>query len=163
MVSAAEEIVRLLSQNGEMVATAESCTGGMIAKLITDIPGSSGIFHLGAVTYSNDQKERILGVSKETLDTYGAVSEQTAVEMAEGVRKLANASYGVSSTGISGPGGDGVCNEAGLSFIAVSDGVNVACEKLETHIDNRDYNRTYTAANALTLLLSFIKNNNDSE
>ena len=85
MNETAKKAVDLLLKKGRTIAVAESCTGGLIAKLITDIPGSSEVFHLGAVTYSNDIKAKILGVDKKTLETYGAVSEQTAVEMAENV------------------------------------------------------------------------------
>lgn len=157
MNNTAKKAVDLLLKNGRTVACAESCTGGLIAKLITDIPGSSEAFHLGAVTYSNDIKNKVLGVEKKTLDTYGAVSEQTAVEMARDVRKLAGADYGVSSTGISGPGGDGICNEAGLSFIAVSTAEKTVCKKLETHSDDREFNRNHTAESALSLLIDIIE------
>lgn len=157
MNNTAKKAVDLLLKNGRTVACAESCTGGLIAKLITDIPGSSEAFHLGAVTYSNDIKNKVLGVEKKTLDTYGAVSEQTAVEMARNVRKLAGADYGVSSTGISGPGGDGICNEAGLSFIAVSTAEKTVCKKLETHSDDREFNRNHTAESALSLLIDIIE------
>ena len=157
MNKTAKKAVDLLLKNGRTVACAESCTGGLIAKLITDIPGSSEAFHLGAVTYSNDIKNKVLGVEKKTLDTYGAVSEQTAVEMARDVRKLAGADYGVSSTGISGPGGDGICNEAGLSFIAVSTAEKTVCKRLETHSDDREFNRNHTAESALSLLIDIME------
>lgn len=157
MNNTAKKAVDLLLKNGRTVACAESCTGGLIAKLITDIPGSSETFHLGAVTYSNDIKNKVLGVEEKTLDTYGAVSEQTAVEMARNVRKLAGADYGVSSTGISGPGGDGICNEAGLSFIAVSTAEKTVCKRLETHSDDREFNRNHTAESALSLLIDIIE------
>ena len=157
MNNTAKKAVDLLLKNGRTVACAESCTGGLIAKLITDIPGSSEAFHLGAVTYSNDIKNKVLGVEEKTLDTYGAVSEQTAVEMARNVRKLAGADYGVSSTGISGPGGDGICNEAGLSFIAVSTAEKTVCKRLETHSDDREFNRNHTAESALSLLIDIIE------
>lgn len=157
METAAKKLVELLTSLGRTCATAESCTGGLIAKLITDIPGSSDVFHCGAVTYSNDIKAKILGVREETLNEFGAVSENTAVEMAEGVRRLAGADYGISSTGIAGPWGDGLCNEPGLSFIAVSDGTDCACKKLETHRNDRDFNRAYTADMAVRLLIEFIE------
>lgn len=157
MNETAKKAVDLLLKKGRTVAVAESCTGGLIAKLITDIPGSSEVFHLGAVTYSNDIKARILGVDKKTLETYGAVSEQTAVEMAENVRTLAGADYGISSTGISGPGGDGICNEAGLSFTAVSTKEKTICKKIETHSNDRDFNRNHTAGSALSLLIDIIE------
>ena len=153
----AKKAVELLSEKGGTVACAESCTGGLVAKLITDVPGSSEVFHLGAVTYSNDIKNKILGVEEKTLEAFGAVSEQTAVEMAQNVRKLAGADYGISTTGISGPGGDGVCDEAGLSYIAVSTDDKTVCKKLETHCGNRDFNREHTAQSALSLLIEIIE------
>ena len=151
-------LVRMLSEKGIMLATAESCTGGLIAKLVTDVPGSSEVFHMGAVTYSNDIKAKLLGVREATLDRFGAVSEQTALEMAEGVRRAAGAGLGVSSTGISGPGGDGSGCEPGISFIAVSNGENAVCRKLETHRNDRDFNRGFTADAALRLVCEFIDN-----
>ena len=151
----AKRLVEQLAAAGKTAATAESCTGGLIAKLITDVPGSSDVFHMGAVTYSNDVKAKVLGVRRETLEKYGAVSEQTALEMAEGIRKAAGADFGVSSTGISGPWGDGVCNEPGLSFVAVSDGGNAVCRKIETHSADREFNRDFTAETAIKLLVEF--------
>lgn len=157
MNNTAKKTVDLLVENGKTVACAESCTGGLIAKLITDIPGSSEVFHLGAVTYSNDIKNKFLGVDEKTLETYGAVSEQTAIEMAQNIRRLAGADFGISSTGISGPGGDGICNEAGLSFTAVSTAGKTVCIKLETHSDDREFNRNHTAESALSLLIDIIE------
>lgn len=154
----AKELVELLLEKGKTASTAESCTGGLIAKLITDIPGSSSAFHLGIVSYSNDIKADVLGVDSGVLETEGAVCEKTAVQMAEGARRLGKADYGVSTTGIAGPCGDGVCEEAGLMFIAVSDGENAAAQRLETHMNDRDYNRSFAAAMALRLLTEFIKN-----
>lgn len=153
MAATAQEAFDLLLKLGKTAASAESCTGGLIAKLITDLPGSSAVFHCGAVTYSDEIKAKLLGVSRETLEKFGAVSEQTAREMAIGVRRLSGADFGVSSTGISGPAGDGRCEQVGLSFIAVSYDDKVVTMKLETNRDDRDYNRVFTAARALSLLV----------
>ncbi len=98
-------LVKALIENNMKIATAESCTGGMIAAKITSVAGSSGCFDCGVVTYSNEQKHKLLGVKEETLSEHGAVSEQTALEMCKGVRNLANADFGISVTGIAGPGG----------------------------------------------------------
>lgn len=100
-----EEVGRLLVQQKATLALAESCTGGLMASMVTDFAGSSDYFLFSAVTYSNEAKVRVLGVSQTTLDRYGAVSEETAGEMAEGVRRLTNSTYGVSTSGIAGPGG----------------------------------------------------------
>lgn len=97
-------LVWLLTEQGLTIATAESCTGGLVSKRITEVEGSSKVFGWGVCTYANEAKERLLGVKAETLAQYGAVSSQTAAEMAAGVRKLSGADIGISTTGIAGPG-----------------------------------------------------------
>ena len=99
----AERLVGLLKEKGLTAATAESCTGGMIAEAITSIPGASGVFHCGIVAYSNEIKERVLGVKAETIARFSAVSDETAAEMAAGARKVSGADIGVSVTGNAGP------------------------------------------------------------
>lgn len=94
-----------LVETGEMLATAESCTGGWVAKICTDLPGSSGWFERGFVTYTKDAKQEMLGVSGETLSQYGAVSEQTVAEMATGALAHSRAQLSLSISGIAGPGG----------------------------------------------------------
>lgn len=106
-----------LLKEGITVACAESCTGGMVAAAFTDFAGISEVFIEGAVTYCNDAKMRRLGVKKETLDKYGAVSEQTACEMAEGIAKTSGAKIGVSTTGIAGPGGGTPEKPVGLVYV----------------------------------------------
>lgn len=101
----AEMTVRAFSDRKLTLATAESCTGGLVAKLITDVAGSSAIFSGGVVSYSNDVKMKILGVSDKTLGEHGAVSEETAGEMAEGARERLGTDVAVSTTGIAGPTG----------------------------------------------------------
>lgn len=101
----AEETVRALAQKGLTAATAESCTGGMVAKFLTDISGSSAVFYGGVVSYANAVKENVLGVRSETLEKFGAVSENTAREMCEGVRRIMKTDVAVSTTGIAGPTG----------------------------------------------------------
>ena len=110
----AADVLRILAQRGMTLATAESCTGGMLAKRITDIPGSSAVFETGCVTYANCVKERLLGVPHETLVTYGAVSEQTARAMAEGIVRESGADIGVGITGIAGPDGGTEERQVGL-------------------------------------------------
>lgn len=114
------DVVRSLLQNNRTVATAESCTGGMVASALVDVPGCSEILHESYVTYSDEAKHRILGVSSDTLRTCSAVSEQCALEMAEGVRRISGADYGVSTTGYAGPGGGTESDPVGTVYIAIA-------------------------------------------
>lgn len=115
-----EEVVgELLVKKGIKIATAESCTGGMVAEKLINYAGISESFLEGAVTYSNEAKMKRLGVKKETLDKYGAVSKETAREMAQGIAKVAGADLGVSTTGIAGPGGGTAEKPVGLVYIGV--------------------------------------------
>ena len=111
-------LTKLLMKRGLMVATAESCTAGMVAKLLTDRAGSSQWFERGFVTYSNTAKMEMLDVSSETLDTFGAVSEQTAREMAEGALKNSAADISIAITGIAGPDGGSEDKPVGTVWIA---------------------------------------------
>ena len=112
-------VVELLRKSGKTVATAESCTGGLVAKRITEIPGSSECFECGFVTYSNEQKTERLGVNKATLDKYGAVSPEVAFEMCKGARDKAGADIGIGITGIAGPGGGTDEKPVGLVYIGI--------------------------------------------
>jgi len=114
------KVANLLKEKRIKIATAESCTGGMLANLLTNISGSSEYFDRGIVSYSNRAKMEMLGVSKETLDKYGAVSEETAREMAEGIRRLAKVDMGISTTGIAGPTGGTEDKPVGLVYIGLS-------------------------------------------
>lgn len=98
-------VVQLLVRRGISISTAESCTGGLLSELITSVPGASGIFELGICTYSENMKNRFLGVSAGTIGTYGVVSRETALEMVRGLKKVSRADICVSVTGIAGPGG----------------------------------------------------------
>ena len=118
--SMAQTIVRLLKEQGKTISFAESCTGGLAAKMITDVSGASEVFEESYVTYSNRVKTKLLGVREETLKTLGAVSRETAVQMAEGVKKTAGASIGVGITGIAGPGGGTREKPVGLVYAAVA-------------------------------------------
>lgn len=113
-------VIRLLSRQGYTVALAESCTGGLVGKMLTDIPGSSTSFWGGVISYSNEAKTRILGVGGETLKGYGAVSPETAKEMARGIRKLAGSTYGMSLTGIAGPEGGSPEKPVGLVYMGMA-------------------------------------------
>lgn len=109
-----------LGTRGETVAAAESLTGGTVARLFTEHAGSSGYFMASAVTYSNESKTALLGVRSETIEQFGAVSEETCTEMAHGARRRANATYGLATTGVAGPGGGTVQKPVGLVFIGVA-------------------------------------------
>lgn len=114
------QIHDILTARGEKLAVAESCTGGTIASKFTAMAGASAYFMAGVVSYSNEAKHDILGVSWESLNTYGAVSEQVAREMAEGVRRVSNADYGIATTGIAGPGGGSEAKPVGTVWMAVA-------------------------------------------
>lgn len=113
-------LVAALKARGLTLAAAESCTGGLAAKRLTDVPGASAVFPGGVVSYTNGVKERVLHVPHETLETYSAVSEQTARAMAEGVRALTGADFGLSVTGVAGPDRDDRGHEVGTVYIALS-------------------------------------------
>ena len=153
-----EEVVSLLNQKGLTLTAAESCTGGLIAKRLTDVSGASAVFHGSLVTYSNRLKEKWLGVQAETLQTYGAVSAQTAREMALGARKAADADLAVAVTGIAGPNSDDTNKPVGLVFIALADKDSVTVEKYENHFtDNvREQNRTISAQRALEAVRRYL-------
>lgn len=153
-------VVARLAQLGKTIAVAESCTGGMVASRITDIPGASQVFLCGAVTYSNESKMAMLGVSPRTLEEYGAVSRQCALEMARGIRAASGADIGLSTTGIAGPGGGTPQKPVGLVYVAAVDGAE---EKvLELHLsrgyDNqRELIRNWASMYALHLVLELCK------
>ncbi len=113
-------VAKLLMEKNLTIATAESCTGGLLAEKITRVPGISKSFTKGVITYSNESKMELLGVKKETLQEFGAVSAQTAVQMAQGIRERSNVDIGVSITGIAGPGGGTKEKPVGLVYVGVS-------------------------------------------
>ena len=115
-----EAVVRMLTEKNMTISSAESCTGGLFAKYITDIPGSSAILNESYVTYANEAKTKILGVKPETLQSYGAVSEQTAREMADGLYRVSKADVCAVFTGIAGPGGGTKEKPVGLVYAGVS-------------------------------------------
>ena len=115
-----KKAVDILSEKGLTVTFAESCTGGLICKSITDIPGASAVFHGGAVTYSNDVKISVTGVSPETIEEVTEVSGRCAAEMAEGARRVFRADIGVSATGYAGPGGGTEKDPVGTVYVGVS-------------------------------------------
>ena len=153
-VSSLEEVVsRLLRERGLTLSTAESCTGGLIAKRVTDIPGASQIFRGGVVSYTNDVKADVLGVPRATLDACGAVSEPVARAMAEGCRRLCGSDIALAVTGLAGPEGDDRGNEVGTVYIALADRRGTLCKRLSCGMGRgRDRIRSAAAQNALDLL-----------
>lgn len=115
-----ETIGSLLRESNLTLATAESCTGGLLGHLITNVPGSSDYYMGGMVTYSNDAKERLLGVNPETLESHGAVSRETVLEMAQGARLAFDAELGISISGVAGPAGGTPEKPVGLVWIGLS-------------------------------------------
>ncbi|MCD6291433.1 MAG: CinA family protein [Anaerolineae bacterium] len=152
----AEAIGRLLRAQGRRVALAESCTGGLVGHLITNVPGSSDYFWGSAVTYANEAKERVLGVRHETLMEYGAVSPETAREMAQGARRLSGADVAVSATGIAGPSGGSPGKPIGLVYLHLS---APDAEWGERHVwsSDREGNKLASAEAALRLLLRYLE------
>ncbi len=144
-------IGNLLINGNATVGTAESCTGGYVANQITSIPGSSRYFEGSVVSYSNDVKMNVLGVSRETLEAYGAVSEQTAREMAEGARRLLNTTFAISTTGIAGPDGGTAEKPVGTVWIACATPEETFTQLL-TLRNNRKINIELTCSYALNLL-----------
>lgn len=144
-------IIKLLEEGKMTVTTAESCTGGLLSGRITSVPGASHVYQEGYVTYSNDAKERLLGVKRETLRQYGAVSPQAAEEMARGAAKAAGADAALSVTGIAGPGGGTPEKPVGLVYVGCFVKGHVRVEEFH-FTGNRDKNRESAVARALTLL-----------
>ena len=126
-----KRVIEKLRERGLLLATAESCTGGLCAKRLTDVAGASQVFCGGVVSYVNDVKMRLLGVKEETLAQFGAVSGETAREMAEGVRQATGADVAVSVTGVAGPSSDEIGNVVGTVFIAFSSEQETVSEKLQ--------------------------------
>lgn len=146
-----QEIIGKLIEKNITVATAESCTGGMISAAITDVPGASAIFGYGMVTYSNEAKTAILGVKEETLAKFGAVSGETAFEMAKGLKRVSGADAAVSVTRIAGPGGGSDLKPVGLVYMGVAVGNDVFVKK-NLFSGNRDEIRCQTVKTALEFL-----------
>jgi nicotinamide-nucleotide amidase len=142
-----------LCRRGRTVTTAESCTGGLIAKRLTDIPGSSSAVKGGFVTYTNEMKTALLGVSPDTLERYTEYSEQTAAEMARGARLRTGADIAVSTTGVAGPGGGTDECPVGTVFIGISTAEGERVTRLTLSSGrSRDHVRTLAASHALSLV-----------
>ncbi|MCI9055938.1 MAG: competence/damage-inducible protein A [Oscillospiraceae bacterium] len=157
-VGSLEEVVSgLLAERGLTLAAAESCTGGLLSKRMTDLPGASKVFRGGVVSYVNDVKANVLGVPREVLEQYGAVSGETARAMAEGCRRVCGSDLAVSLTGVAGPERDDWGNEVGTVYAALAGPEETICKKLTCGRGRgRDRVRTAAASNALDLIRRFL-------
>ena len=160
----AANVVKLLSEKGKKAATAESCTGGLASAAITSVSGSSEVFELGVCSYANRIKQEVLGVSPEALEKYGAVSEQVAMEMAQGVMKRAASDFAVSTTGIAGPTGGSAEKPVGTVWIGVCSKDSYHAERFlfgtedcPDGVTEREFIRQQAVRKALELLQREIK------
>ena len=151
-----DELLSLLRQTGKTLATAESCTGGLLGSVITAVPGSSQVYQGGVVSYSNEVKHRVLGVPQEMLDSFGAVSAPVAEAMAKGVRSVCGASVGIGITGIAGPGSDGTDKPVGLVFLGYCDETCCVSRKLLLK-GSRDEIRRESCRQATLLIKEYLK------
>ena len=149
----ANEVVSLLKQKNKKIATAESCTGGMLSSYITAIPGASSVLELGITSYSNRIKNEILNVKVETLEAFGAISKDTAMQMAENVRKISGADIGVSVTGAAGPDSSEGHN-AGFVIIALSNTNETIVKELRITPSSRNFVREQAVLQLLELILN---------
>lgn len=154
-----ELVVGELAAQGKTLATAESCTGGLLSKRITDVARASAVFHMGVVTYANQAKEDLLGVSHETLERWGAVSSQTAREMAQGIVRRSQADLGIGITGIAGPDGGTAEKPVGLIYIALSDGECTWVTKRHPigRTKSRAWHRHCAASQALDMVRRYLE------
>ena len=157
MTDYAAEAVRILIEKGLKISAAESCTGGMFTKMITDCAGSSAVLDASVVTYANEAKVKCLGVSEENISKYGVVSEAVASDMAVGATRLMNADVGVGITGIAGPGGGSEEKPVGLVWTAVCYKGTVYPAKLQLS-GNRDAVRKGTCETVFKNIIEIIKN-----
>lgn len=155
----ASVVVKKLIQKRQTLSLAESCTGGLIGKLITDIPGSSQVFMQGLIVYSNEAKQQLLQVNEATLKQYGAVSKETATEMVNGLHKSAGTDIALSITGIAGPGGGTETKPVGLVYVGIKTKQIVKTYQLNLK-GNRDKVRQQAAQHALNIIQLHIQKSN---
>lgn len=147
----AKAVVLRLAVEGKTLATAESCTGGLLGKRITDVPGASAVYLGGVISYAYAVKTELLGVEKELLAAKGAICEEVARQMAEGVRALLHADVALATTGNAGPGTDPQNPNVGEIFVACADANGTKCVRLQLH-GNREENRMEACSAALDLI-----------
>lgn len=157
LTTIAQQVIKEFGEAGFTIATAESCTGGLIGGCITSVGGSSAVFDRGFITYSNEAKSKMLGVNPELIEEHGAVSPQVASEMAIGAIKHSGANAAVAVTGIAGPGGGTETKPVGLVYIAVatSEEEGAFVEDFNFTDMNRDEVRRETVKEALEMLLGY--------
>lgn len=152
----AQQTVDLLKLHNLKIATAESCTGGMVSSFITSVSGVSEIFEMGVTSYSCRIKNKVLGVKNETLKQFGAISESTAEQMAENIREISGADIGVSVTGAAGPdGSEG--HDAGFVFIALSHKDGVIVKQLNIEPKSRNFVREQAVLHLFELIINFLR------
>ena len=155
-----QEIAELLIRNHMTVTTAESCTGGLVAGRLINAAGISAAYRQGYITYANEAKHKLLGVKNKTLRKHGAVSRQTAKQMAKGAAAAAKADAAVSVTGIAGPDGGTAEKPVGLVYVGVATGDSVQAHKLllkRNYKNPRDFIREYASMHALSFILEALK------
>lgn len=152
LLAQARDVLDAARAKNIRIVTAESCTGGLIAGLLTEIPGSSDVVERGFVTYSNEAKKEALGVPAVLLGKYGAVSDHVARAMADGALRHARAQLAIAVTGIAGPGGGSAEKPVGLVYIALADGHNISSHEFRFGDIGRTRVRLATVQEALTLL-----------
>lgn len=155
-VSVAKQIIEILASRNQSLVTAESCTGGLIAAALTDVPGSSAALYGGYVTYANSAKSRMIHVQARLIRDYGAVSNQVARAMADGARNTAHADFAVSATGIAGPDGGSEKKPVGLVYVAVSSDLATVVIEHRFGDIGRDAVRKATVEAALDLVLQVL-------
>lgn len=147
----ARRVIEVLTAQGKTLATAESCTGGLLGKYLTDVPGASAVYLGGVISYAYAVKEALLDVSHDLLQTQGAVCEEVARQMAAGVREKLNADLGIGITGNAGPSADPMNTNVGEIYVACADRAGVRCEKLLLR-GSREENRDAACRAALEML-----------
>ena len=152
----AADLIKELFRRGLTVATAESCSGGLVAAALTDVPGASDVFGWGLVTYSNRAKAELLGVSPDTLEEKGAVSAETAAEMVRGLLKLSGADVALATTGIAGPGGGSAEKPVGLVYIGCGGKGGVTVER-RVFAGDRSAVRRQAVKRALDMLAQYLE------
>lgn len=154
LIAYANKILPALIEAGTTLSVAESCTGGWLSKIITEVSGISSIYKGGVCSYSNEIKMKLLGVRKDTLEAYGAVSEQTAYEMANGIKNTMGTDIGIGITGIAGPTSDNTLKPVGLIYVAISYNDKTIVKELRNNFSEniRFNNRLSAVAAALSLL-----------
>ena len=157
MKSLSKKIVKKLIKKKIKISIAESCTGGMLSSVITSISGSSKIFNLGLVTYSNQSKIKVLNVSKKIIRKYGTVSEQVCKAMVKNLSKISKTNMALSVTGIAGPGGATRKKPVGLVYVGIKKGNRIAIKKYLFKNKGRTYIQKSTVNKCLGLILSALK------